>query len=169
MDDLLTDEPAIPSATRAYVASDAHTFLGKALRPFSIRVQIAAQALGNRLLSGRLRGMESSQCPVCGGLGAACPKCKGTGLVWSAYDGMFGDVVIVLYLCASPREEVKAAVLDPSAVLDHALDWAEQQKIVTGSPVYEEACAIYWAMMSELSTAKFEIEGSEPGGPSPNG
>jgi hypothetical protein len=151
--DLLTD--ALPPATAAFVAADAHTFAGRPLAPFSIRRQIAAQALGNKLLSGRAR-LEAPLPCRCLGHDKSCPSCAGTGERHGSYDGQFADVVGLLYLCACQDSEVLRAVREPAAVLDAAIGWAERQRLVLGSPRYLEACSAYHAILSDLQRSQFE-------------
>lgn len=178
--DLLTD--ALPPAAAAFLGSDAHTFAGKPLEPFSIRRQYAAQAMGNRLLGGKARFDDPVPCRRCGGpqfhvnarTGEAatavpnCPACGGTGQIHGSYDGMFSDVAALLYLCTCPKAEVLAAFSSPAAVLDRALDWAERQQIAIGSARHAEACAVYHAILADLQRSQFTV-GDGGGAEPPNG
>jgi hypothetical protein len=157
-----TDFLAAEPATAAFVASDAHTLFGQPLAPFSIRRQIAAQALGNRLLCGRARMEPPQPCPRCAGqLDPQCPSCAGTGERHGTYDGQFADVIGLLHLCAAPDAESLRAVRDPVAVFDAAFAWAERERITLGSPRYIEACTVFFAILSDLQRAQFSIEGAE--------
>ena len=158
--DFLADEPV----TAAFVESDAHALFGRPILPFSIRRQIAAQALGNRLLCGRARMEPPQPCSRCAARhDPACPSCGGSGERHSTYDGQVADVIGLLYLCTAPDAESLRAVRDPAAVLDTALGWAERERITLGSPRYLEACAVFFALLSDLQRAQFTVEGSEPG------
>ena len=160
-----TDFLAAEPATAAFVESDAHTLFGRPLAPFSIRRQIAAQALGNRLLCGRARMEPPQPCTRCAARrDPACPACAGTGERHGTYDGQFADVIGLLYLCTAPDTESLRAVRDPAAVLDAALGWAERERLTLGSPRYLEACAVFFALLSDLQRAQFAVEGAEEGG-----
>lgn len=133
----------LPPADRAFAASDGHTFRGAPLKPFSVRRQFAAQAMGNRLLCGRV-GLDEG----------------------GAYDGMFVDVVALLYLCQCPESDVHLAARKPDKVLDKALAWGEASGLSVGSPAFLEACEIYAAILGELHQSQFDVPGS-PGDPAP--
>jgi hypothetical protein len=157
-----TDFLAAEPATAAFVESEAHTLFGRPLAPFSIRRQIAAQALGNRLLCGRARMEPPMPCPRCAPRrDPACPVCEGTGERHGTYDGQFADVVGILYLCVAPDAESLRAVRDPVAVFDAAFAWAERESMTLGSRRYLEACKVFFDLLSDLQRAQFTVEGAE--------
>lgn len=131
---------SLPAADAAFIASDSLTFLGEKLHPFSVRRQIAAQAIGNRLLSGRVTGDQA-------------------GL----YDGMLSDVAGVLYLCSRPESESHLAVRRPDQVMDKALAWAESIGLAVGGDVYTEAVEIYGRIFEALQSAQFRIKEQKSG------
>jgi hypothetical protein len=136
--------PAPDPAHRAFMTSAAHTFLGQPLQPFSVGRQIAAQALGHRLLCARARLDE-------GGI----------------YDGMFADVIWMLYLCTRDKAASVLAVSQPEKVRAAAIEWAEATQIFLGSSAYHEAARIHWEILAELQAAQFD-PGAKAGGDSPN-
>lgn len=168
--DLLDDEAPAPSE-RAFTHSIARTFRGLPLQPFAVRRQIAAQALGNRVLCGTARLEPAQPCRTCVGAPApSCPNCHGSGFIFPAYPGMFADIVATLFLClrTSTRETVNLALTDPDAVRELALQWSEAGQLILGSAAYQEASRVYWEILEELSASRFAH--GEPGGAaSPNG
>jgi hypothetical protein len=124
-----------------------HYFMGRELAPFSPRRQIAAQAMGNRLLSGRARLHEGG-----------------------AYDGMVADAVALLGLCLASPAAIKRAAVRPEEAVGLSLDWAEDLGIAVGAPAFAEACAVYAAILREIQERQFEIvETGEAGAPRKNG
>lgn len=133
----------MPAPDAAFAMSDGHTFRGQPLKPFSIRRQFAAQAMGNRLLCGRVTLDETG-----------------------AYDGMFVDVLALLYLCQCPESDVHLAIRKPDKVIEKALAWGEVEGLGISSPDFAEACTIYGNIMRELHASDFDIlAGEEGGGP----
>jgi len=126
---------ALPAADAAFIASDSLTFLGDKLHNFSVRRQIAAQAIGNRLLSGRVTGEQD-------------------GL----YDGMLSDVAGVLYLCTRPESESHLAVRRPAEVMDKAIAWADSIGLSLGSDTCTEAVEVYGKIFEALQAAQFRIK-----------
>jgi len=137
---------ALPGeANAAFLDSDTLSFLGEPLKGFSARRQIAAQAIGNRLLSG-------------------CVTRERDGM----YDGMFADVIGVIYLCRCPESDVHLAVRRPEKVLEKALSWADEMQIGIGTPAFEEACEIFGRIIAALEASQFRIK-TPAGGASKNG
>jgi hypothetical protein len=136
----------LPAPDVAFAKSDGHTFRGQPLKPFAVRRQFAAQAMGNRLLCGRVALDETG-----------------------AYDGMFMDVLTVIYLCQCPESDVHLAVRKPDKVVEKALAWGEAEGMAIGSPAFNEACEIYGAIMAELHASQFETAGDGEGGGPKNG
>jgi hypothetical protein len=135
---------AITAPDRAFLDSEAITFQGEELAPFSPPRQIAAQALGNRILSGRIAREQD-------------------GL----YDGMFFDVICLLYLCRGPKSEVLLATRKPEKISDKAMEWADSAGISVGSEAFAEACEVYGRIFASLEAAQFRIKetrtpGNEP-------
>ncbi len=168
--DLLRDS-TLPPSTAAFAASAAHSFRGRKLEPFSIMRQAAAQALGNKLLCGKARLDEPQPCPHCGGVQpplTACPVCEGAGTICTGYDGMFADVAVLLHLCLSGEQQVLDAITSPRDGLAAALAWAESVPLILGSEPYQQACAVYSAILLDLRRSRFAlVENKDPA--SPNG
>jgi len=137
------DQGALPALPNQDLAHAPHIFRGIELQPFSVRRQIAAQALGNRLLSARVRFEERG-----------------------AYDGMFADVAVLLFLCVQPVSTALRALRKPEEVLAAAMDWAETQEIAAGSQIFAEAVEVYAAILRELQEAQFRIT-ETPAGAAP--
>lgn len=131
---------AFPAHERAYLNSGDREFLGHQLRPFSIRRQAAAQAMGNRVLSGRVSGAEQ------GGM----------------YDGMLSDVIGVIYLCQCAESDVFLAIRKPDAVIEKAFAWAEQVGICIGSEPFNAACEIFSDIIRSIEASQFQIH-DKPG------
>jgi hypothetical protein len=148
-------EHALAAPDQNFAAGDSLTFLGEPLKGFSIRRQFAAQACGNRLLCGRAQ-LDRVPC-TCGGNEPTCELCGGTGERSGAYDGMFIDVAVLIYLCRCPLSEVQLASRRPNTVVDNALAWAEEAGMNIGSEVFNEACQIYAAIMQQLQDAQFKV------------
>ncbi len=161
-DDALDPEQITATGPDAnFAASEERTFRGEPLKPFSVRRQFAAQAMGNKLLSGRVR-LEFVECD-CGGI-PECKLCDGTGEHATAYDGMFIDVAQVLYLCRCLQSEVLLASRRPETVLASVLGWAEEVGMCLGSESFEQACEVFVDIMRELKESQFKITKTPPGG-----
>jgi hypothetical protein len=130
-EELEVSSAQIPSLDRA---GSPHIFRGIALEPLSVRRQLAAQALGNKLLSGRVKLDEGG-----------------------AYDGMFADVAVMLFLCSQPVSVAHRAIRRPDDVHQEALEWAEKEGISIGSKDFVAACNVYADILRELQDAQFEV------------
>jgi hypothetical protein len=130
-------------ADQAFVQADNFEFLGEPLQPFSVRRQLAAQAIGNRLLSGRIVEDQA-------------------GL----YDGQLADAIGVIYLCRCPVSELFLALRKPDTVLENSLVWAESRGIHSNSQAMLEALSVYTQIIKALKDAQFSVvENSSEGSP----
>jgi hypothetical protein len=125
---------------RAFLSAEGLIFLGEELKEFSAPRQIAAQALGNRLLSGRVTREQDGM-----------------------YDGMYADAVCAIYLCRCPKSDVLLAVRRPEKVLEKAMDWAQESQILLGTPAFEEACEAYGRIFEALEASQFRIKEARQG------
>jgi hypothetical protein len=140
MDDFTPDPENITleSADLSYLKADGFTFQGEQLKAFSITRQFAAQALGNKILSGTAQR-------------------DGRG----AYYGMFIDVAALIFLCQCPNSDVLLAVRRPEKVMEKVLDWAETVKLTFGSPSFEQACEIFGEVMASVIDSQFKVQEKE--------
>jgi hypothetical protein len=127
------------------------------LSPSRRRAQYAAQALGNRLLCGVANIQEVGKV-IDPATGEEKPR-------YNLYDGLFVDVVAMLYLCQCPASEVLMAARKPDAILDKALAWGEAEGISFGSPAFDEAQVLYWRIFEQLSASQFELDSSAKSAP----
>lgn len=103
-------QPETSLPHRAYAEADTLTFRGKPLASFSPRRLIAAQSVGLRLWN-------------------LAPEEKAAWAAGGMYPGMYGDMILVTYLCACPLSEVLRAVRQPVAVQESALAWADEHNV----------------------------------------
>ncbi len=141
--DELPDPEALGSEPdTAFSESAEMIFLGKLLKPSRRRVEYAAQALGNKVLSGRAN-FEM------GGL----------------YDGFTTDMICMLYLCICPESEVMLCHRKPDKVMALALAWGDENEIGMGLPAYEQGSEFYWKILEQINKSAFRIK-EAPGGSS---
>ena len=137
------DPEAVGSEPDAAFSESAEMiFLGTLLKPSRRRVEYAAQALGNKVLSGRAN-FEM------GGL----------------YDGFTADMICMLYLCICAESEVMLCHTKPERFLSLALAWGEENAIGMGLPAYEKGSELYWKILEQINKSAFRIK-ETPGGSS---
>ena len=129
--DSLTDEV---TPTTAFEKSAVLLWKGQVLRPFSGRRLIAAQACGLKIFKLAATDAEAV----------------------SAYDGIFYDAVLTVYLCASPNSESLLAVRRPATVAESALTWADGQDLSPTSPDFADLLALFGQIMQEITASTSE-------------
>jgi len=130
--DFLATEPT--AAAVAFERAAALAWRNQPLAAFSGRRLIAAQACGLRIFK----------------LAAA----EGESL--GAYDGIFWDAVITIYLCLGPVSDTLLAVRRPELVAEKALVWAEKQRLSPASPDFAELLALFGRIMEDIMASSTE-------------
>ena len=137
------EAPVTNPQDRAFLDAIPDQYLGATLHPFSMHRQLAAQALGNRILCGRVSTVDDS----------------------GFYDGLYIDVIALMYLCSSPVSESITATRRPERIIERAMNWAEQKKIHLGSDAWTDALVIYWLQIDAVNRSAFAVrsaKGSDP-------
>lgn len=128
-------------ANIAFIGSDGLYFKDEKLHPSRRRVNFAAQALGNRILSGSV-------------------EMSGNGI----YDGFFIDLACLLYICRAPSKEVDLCYSQPRKVRERAIDWAEGNGLYMGGENFEKGVELYWKIFEQLEASMFAVNSSAGGG-----
>lgn len=125
----------------AYDQSEQEEFNESKLRPWTIARHSVAIALG---------------CKIVSAVGPFVAEFMETG----AYDNVYRDVVIVLYLSSIPD----GAVLDLDArinvktIMTEAYAWAEKHGVVYGSPAFVSGVQILDRILKNILSSFFEVE-----------
>lgn len=132
---------------------------GTELSAYSPARMVAAQAMG---LKYPMIGEEAAE------------KIDKTG----TYPGMLKDMIIVLFLCATPDKgkpqpaglqptglnSINFAVINPETALELAIEWAGRMNIcVAPSERYEQAVEVFGLIVSEPITQEFSVKSSDSG------
>lgn len=137
-------KPAGPrGASKAFLESAAHSFLGEKLQPYTPSRIVAAQAMGLLYPNIGVEGMA---------------QLKKTGL----YPGELKDMIIVLWLCRLQKpEQVSDALMDPIAAYGAAEKWAGKAGLcdMTG-PVFQNGLLVFQMIMNEIGESKTVQAGS---------
>lgn len=136
---------------------------GVELAAYSPARMVAAQAMGLKY-------------PMIGEEGAGSVEKTGS------YPGMLKDMIIVLFLCATPDKgkpqaaglqptglnSINFAVVNPETALEMAIGWADSMNIcVASSPRYNEAAEVFGVIVSEPITQEFSVKSSDSGSSEP--
>lgn len=115
------------------------TLFGKELHPFDSQRYSAAQKMGLRM--GQLNPVEFAEFETSG-----------------TYPSLFGDTVVVCFLCSSPKSTVIRALRLPDEALEKAYAWADEVGIGADMDKTATAAEFFGKTISNLYRVKGDLK-----------